>query len=187
MAGAAGSVRAFVALEIPGDLRRRIAGLVEDLQPRTPGLRWVAQEALHLTLRFFGDVTPLQLDRLRERIATVAEVSPATRAWVRGLGFFPERGRPRVLWLGLEVAPHVVSLQAACEAAAVAAGLEAEARGFRPHLTLGRWRDPAARPSLPTVDLGETALDTLTLFRSERRPEGARHSCVARFTLARGA
>ncbi len=92
-----------------------------------------------------------------------------------------------MLWLGFEVAEPVLALQASCEAAAVAAGFEGETRAFRPHLTLGRWRDRSSPPSLPEVDLGETILDTLTLFRSDLHPAGARHAPVASFRLGQGA
>jgi 2'-5' RNA ligase len=77
----------------------------------------------------------------------------------------------------------MAALQAGCEAAAVAAGFPREARRFSPHLTLGRWRDRAARPELPAVDLGSSVLDTLVLFRSELRPEGAVHTQLQRFEL----
>jgi 2'-5' RNA ligase len=102
---------------------------------------------------------------------------------VVGLGLFPERGSPRVLWLGLELPQPMTELQAACEASAVAAGFSRETRPFSPHLTLGRWRDRAARPELPAVELGPVALDTLVLFRSELRPDGAVYTELARFGL----
>jgi RNA 2',3'-cyclic 3'-phosphodiesterase len=184
---AAPMVRAFVALEIPDGLRARIERLAEDLRTCAPGVRWVGPDAMHLTLRFFGDASPAQLDQLGGTIGKAAAACPATRARARSLGVFPDRGRPRVLWLGFEVAEPVLALQASCEAAAVAAGFEGETRAFRPHLTLGRWRDRSSPPSLPEVDLGEAILDTLTLFRSDLHPGGARHAPVASFRLDRGA
>jgi 2'-5' RNA ligase len=65
----------------------------------------------------------------------------------------------------------------------VAAGFPRESRPFSPHLTLGRWRDRAARPELPAVDLGSTLLDALVLMCSELRPEGALYTCLQRFEL----
>jgi RNA 2',3'-cyclic 3'-phosphodiesterase len=180
------AVRAFVALEIPAALRARIARLEGELGLRMPGVRWVRSDALHLTLRFFGDASPAQLDRVRGAIAKGAAACPATTARVRTLGVFSDHGRPRVLWLGLEVAAPVLALQASCEAAAVTAGFRAEERGFKPHLTLGRWRDRASLPALPEVDLGEMTLDTLTLFRSDLLPRGARHVPIATFELVGG-
>jgi 2'-5' RNA ligase len=177
-------VRAFIALELGSDLRQRIGGLVDDLRPRMPGARWVRPEGVHLTLRFLGATTAAEIDRMEGMLRKATEDCPPTTAMARGLGVFPDRGRPRILWLGLEVAAPVLGLQASCEAAAVSAGFQAEGRPFRPHLTLGRWRDPSPRPELPTVDLGETTLDTLTVFRSELRSGGARYTPLLSLKLA---
>jgi 2'-5' RNA ligase len=106
---------------------------------------------------------------------------------VRGLGLFPERGRPRVLWLGLDLPAPAARLQAACETAAVAAGLEPETRAFHPHLTLGRWRDGKPRPALPDVDLGKAQVRELILFRSDIRPSGSVYAPLAVFPLGGGA
>jgi 2'-5' RNA ligase len=89
-----------------------------------------------------------------------------------------------VLWLGIELPASLLALQAGCESAAVAAGFPRESRPWSPHLTLGRWRDRAARPELPAVDLGATPLQTLVLLRSELRPEGALYTELQRFDLA---
>ena len=81
----------------------------------------------------------------------------------------------------------VFDLQRACERAARAAGFEREARPFKAHLTLGRWRDRAPHPELPPVDLGATRLDALVLFKSDLRPDGAVYTSLARFALGRPA
>jgi 2'-5' RNA ligase len=176
-------VRAFVALEIAEPMRARIVELTGRLRPRLAGIRWAPAEQLHLTLRFLGDSAPEALARLEKDLGEAARACPACDAPVRGLGMFPEHGGPRVLWLAMELPPAVLALQAACEHAAVAAGFPPERRAFRPHLTLGRWRGPARRPALPEADLGATRLDSLILFKSELRPQGAIHTPLARLTL----
>ena len=120
---------------------------------------------------------------MRTELERAAAGCPAVDARVASLGTFPDRGSPRVLWLGTEVPDEVLALQEACERAARAAGFEPEPRGFRAHLTLGRWRERAPRPELPAVDLGATRLDTLVLFRSELRRDGAIYTPVLRFPL----
>jgi 2'-5' RNA ligase len=78
----------------------------------------------------------------------------------------------------------VIEFQRACEAAAVAAGFPAEPRAFRPHLTLGRWRDRARRPRLPEVDLGAFAIVEAVLYRSDLQPGGAVHTPLVHFPFA---
>jgi len=180
------SVRAFVALELPAWVREAIAELQVRLRPRLGSVRLARPEGAHLTLRFLGQTSPVQVEALRDPFARAAGACPPCEARVAGLGMFPERGSPRVLWLGLELPDTVRALQAACEHAAVAAGFPREDRAFEPHLTLGRWRERDRRPDLPPVDLGQASVDTLVLFRSELRPEGSRYTPLARFRLGAG-
>jgi len=181
-----GRVRAFIALDLGEDVRARIGDFVSGLRPRIPELRWVRPEGIHLTLRFLGDASPEQVEGLGRALETAAEACPVTEGSLHGLGVFPERSQPRVLWLGVSVAPAVMALQSDCERAAVAAGFARERRAFEPHLTLGRWRDRARRPALPDADLGSALLDRFTLFRSELRPGGAVYTPLRRFRLGTG-
>lgn len=181
--GEGGGIRAFVALELDASMRERIAETMADLRRRIPGVRWVSTDGLHLTLRFLGHAPPHVLAGLEPDLQRAAAACPPGEARVAGLGMFPERGSPRVLWLAISLPSPGLDLQGACEAAAVRAGFPREDRAFRPHLTLGRWRDRAPRPELPSVDLGMTALERLVLFRSELRPQGAVYTPLATFPL----
>ncbi len=176
-------VRAFVALVISSGLRARISELVGEIKHRVAGVRFVRPEGIHLTLRFLGPTLPAQIQRLGPRLQRAAAACPPSEARVAGLGVFPPRGRPRVLWLGVSLPPPVLALQAACEEAAVGVGFPPETRPFRSHLTLGRWREAAPSPELPAADLGPVSLETLVLYRSELRREGALYTPLASFPL----
>ena len=184
---AVGHARAFVAIELDAPLREAIGDLQARLRPRLGGIRLVRPEGIHLTLRFLGDTSPAQVETLRPRLAAAAAVCPPAEARVAGLGTFPERGSPRVLWLGLEVPPPILDLQRACERAARAAGFEKEERPFRAHLTLGRWRERAARPDLPPADLGHDAPRHAGPLPERPAPGGAVYTPLARFPLGRPA
>ena len=176
-------VRAFVALELDTRLRQALGELQERLRPTLGGIRLVRPEGIHLTLRFLGHSRPEQVEALAPRLADAARACPPLEVRVRGVGTFPERGSPRVLWLGVELPPTALELQRACERAARDARFEREERPFRAHLTLGRWRDRTARPELPETDLGLTRLESLVLFRSELLKGGAVYTPLARFAL----
>ncbi len=182
----AGPIRAFVALELDQELRDRLARTADELRGQAAGVRVVAAQGIHLTLRFLGPSQPAQLERLKPALAAAAGACAPLAVGVRGASMFPDRGAPRVLWLGLEATPALLALQAACEAAARAAGYAAERRPFHAHLTLGRWRERAPRPVLPELDLGTTVLRRLVLFQSELRPQGARHTPLEVYALAGG-
>lgn len=176
-------IRAFVAIELCADTRALVGETLASLRPTLAGVRWARPETLHLTLRFLGPARADVLALLEPALRDAASRCPAGEARIAGLGLFPERGAPRVLWLGVDVAPQVLLAQRSCELAAVALGFAREDRGYRPHLTLGRWRERAPRPALPAVDLGMTRLERLVLFRSDLRPDGAVYTPLAEFPL----
>jgi 2'-5' RNA ligase len=176
-------IRSFVALELDADVRARLGALMERLRGDVPGIRWVRPESLHVTVRFLGYADPPVLVRLQGPLSEIAARHPPGDAPLRELGLFPPRGRPRVLWLGIEVPPDILALQQECEAAATAAGFPPEPRPFRPHLTLGRWSAPPPRPRLPPADLGVARLARLVLFRSEMRRAGSIYTPLAAFDL----
>ena len=183
MSGKEEAVRAFVALELPRPLRKALAAAVDGLQETIRGIRWTDPFHTHLTFRFLGWTTRERLSGLEPRLAAVAAAGQAVEAQVSGLGLFPPAGRARVLWMGVRLPAAAIAMQAACEAAAVSSGFPPERRTFKPHLTLGRWREPAARPALREVDLGPARLERLVLFRSELHRDGARYSPLTVFPL----
>jgi 2'-5' RNA ligase len=178
-------LRAFLAVEVPEAPRPAVLDLVRRLKERVDGgIRWVRDDSLHLTLRFFGWTDRPRLDAMREPLAAAARACGPFAMGFRGVGMFPERGRPRVLWVGLELPAQTFALQEACERIAVGAGFPPERRAFQPHLTLGRWKDGGRRPVLPLVtDLGRGTVDHLVLFRSELKPSGAVYTPLDTFPL----
>ena len=178
------SIRAFVALPLPDALRAGVAEIARAMKALLPEVRFVHDEGAHVTLRFLGWTDAETLAAMEGPLRAAAAQCPPGELAVRGLGTFPERGSPRVLWMGLGLWPEIHALQARCEEVAVAAGLRPEARAFHPHLTLGRWRDRARRPALPAADLGAARVDRLVLYRSDLRPSGSVHTPLATFPLA---
>lgn len=177
------SIRAFVALPLPDGVRRGVAGLIARLSPSLPDVRFVRDESVHVTLRFLGWTRADTLAAIEAPLALAAAACPPFEMAIRGLGTFPDRGSPRVLWLGLDLPAVAHRLQAACEKAAVVTGFEPEARAFHPHLTLGRWRGRTRRPALPDADLGSARASELILYRSDIRPAGSTYIPLAAFPL----
>ena len=177
------SVRTFVALPFAETDLGRLATLMESLRRRVKGVRWTRPGGLHVTLRFLGASSATAVESLGALLRReTAEARPSSLR-LSGLGIFPDRGNPRILWLGVDLARPLLDLQRACEAAAQAVGFAPEPRPFVPHLTLGRWRNPARRPELPPTDLGEVRVDRLVLFRSDQRRGGAVYTPLQIHTL----
>ena len=179
------TVRAFVALDPPETQRALLAAHLRACQAIAPDYRWVAPEALHLTLRFIGHVPPAGLERITADLERVR--AGRFRLALGAVGAFGTRSSPRVVWLGLgDGAGPCAALAAAIEAACRAAGMEPESRPFRPHLTLARARADGARlPALPEAPpLDPWTVEDFVLYESRLQPRGgAGDTGLRRFPL----
>jgi RNA 2',3'-cyclic 3'-phosphodiesterase len=182
------TVRAFVALEIPSTLQQAIikqaARLYQSLGADL--VRWVPVENIHLTLKFLGDVPSNHLDFLKQSLTQIATSSPAFDLQLDGLGAFPNRKQPRVLWIGIQAGSELHSIKQNIESAMNRLGYEKEERSFSPHLTLGRVRpsiSPAdtvkIRDALQAIQLGRIGtarVNSVHLFKSDLSPAGSQHT-----------
>jgi 2'-5' RNA ligase len=179
-------VRVFAALELPPELSRRLTEVISGLSKALPrgSVRWVRPEGIHLTLKFFGEVAPSKLADLQAGLAQAAGNAAPIALTLEGLGVFPNPLRPRVIWVGVAGGVEALgALYQAVEEATASLGFKPEARGFSPHLTLGRVNGalrPAERQALGealragSVDrLGDFTADSLSLMGSELKPGGA--------------
>ncbi len=182
------SLRAFIALPLSEETQRRAAGMRDELQGQFPEtrLRWVRPENLHLTLRFLGQLEseriPVLAQHLKAELANSARFSfHLTPPFV-----FPSASRPRVIALGLEPPEPLQGLAQAVERAVCASGLAAEARPFRPHITLARFPRKTRLANLA----GELEVGAITeqagevvLFRSVLTSTGPVYSVLEKFDL----
>lgn len=179
------TVRAFVALDPPDAQRRLIAGYLDECQSLAPDYRWVAPEALHLTLRFIGHVAPAHVDRIAAELERVR--AEPFRLGLGHPGVFGSWSSPRVVWLGVRDGREpCAALAAAVETACQAAELEPEPRAFRAHLSLARARSEGARlPALPEAPaLDPWTVDDFVLYESRLRPgDGPLYVALRRFPL----
>ena len=123
-------IRLFAALAVPPDVVETLAHSQTGLE----GARWRPAESLHVTLRFFGEVSePLAAD-LDLELETIHASAPIIE--LEGVGCFGEGEKIRAVWAGVAANPGLERLARACEAAARRAGLAPETRKYRPHVTL---------------------------------------------------
>jgi RNA 2',3'-cyclic 3'-phosphodiesterase len=171
-------------------VRARLAAEVERLRPQARDVAWVARDNLHLTLKFLGGVEPDRLDTLAEALVAAVARHPGFDLVVRGLGAFPSRTRPRVLWAGVDAGgAALATLAAGIDDAIEPLGFAREARPFSAHVTLGRVREPRSDPRLAgalTLDevFGRQRVLRVSLMRSELSPRGARYTELAAAPLA---
>ena len=138
------TVRAFVALDISYESRQAVEAATTGLRDAgISGVRWVRPEAIHLTLKFLGNVDAGQVQTILGALEAAAAGTGPFELKLTGLGAFPNVRTPRVIWVGLyaEIDP-LLELQRRVDLELHSAlGIPIEKRHFSPHLTIGRVRD----------------------------------------------
>ena len=176
-------IRLFAAVAISEEIGEGLARRQQGL----PGARWRPLESLHLTLRFFGGLSEDKADDLDAELASIA--GPAFDLTLSGVGVFEDGAGPRAVWAGAEDNPLLKRLAGRCESAARRAGLAADRRVFRAHVTLAylAGADPARvaawvqehnllkAPAIPVRAFG--------LYSSRRGEAGAVYRLERRYAL----
>ena len=175
--------RLFVAIDLPEEVKDRLVPLCNGL----PGARWVHDRQFHLTLRFLGEVEGPAVASVAESLRSVH--APGFELSLRGVGHFPPRGPPRVLWAGVDAGPGLFELQRQVEKLVRRAGQPPDPRKFSAHVTLARLVDPplprvvAFLRELAGLLAGPIRVERFQLWRSVLGREGARHAIEEAYPL----
>lgn len=187
-------IRCFVCIELDDYLKDEIEEITEKIKPLAPNLKWVSREALHLTLKFCGNISQPTVDmisrELKERLDT-SRIDPFTLK-LSGIGGFPNLKRPRVLWLGIsgDLSP-LFKLQLMVEKVCSSfKGVHKDEKSFSPHLTLARVKKPSdVTPTLIDFIANMKVRDIswpveiFTFMKSDLTPRGAIYTPLVRYKL----
>jgi 2'-5' RNA ligase len=137
------SLRTFIAVEISATVRAKAEELIKILRASQADVKWVEPRNLHLTLQFLGDVPESQIAEVVSAVERgAAEVEPFSLE-IRGVGAFPNPGKPRTIWLGAkEGSQRMADLHDHVALALADLGFPDEDRRFQSHLTIGRVKSP---------------------------------------------
>jgi len=172
-------VRLFVGCETGAGVADAATALIGDLQARVarlaPAARltWVTKERLHFTIRFIGAVDAARVPAVREALGPPLR-HPPFDAVVQGVGVFPDRWPPRVIWAGLRSGTSDMVALARAVNARLGPLVGGDPEALRPHLTLARVKEPhglrapGLLAGLETVSLGTTRVEAVTLFESRQ-------------------
>jgi RNA 2',3'-cyclic 3'-phosphodiesterase len=181
--------RLFIAVDIDEATRAQVGGISAQLREaigKQTKASWVRPDRMHLTLLFLGDAAAAFEQRVRRALTEPIRIAPFDMTF-EGLGLFPERGSPRVLWLGIR--DGLDSLRRIEKALIDDLHVERGHQGpFTPHLTLARFRDPVTRDALAGIaripaSAGPSRIDRVTLYDSRRSPAGPAYVPLAEAPL----
>lgn len=172
------------ALEMIDRLRRDVARLAPSSR-----ISWTSADRLHVTVRFIGHVDDTAAATVAGVLAPPLRMRPFD-VTVAGLGTFPPKGPPRVVWAGIdEGADTLDAVERLVSDRLMSAGIGREDRAYRPHVTLARVREAGGLRTMPVVgSLGDWAcgtmrVDAITLFESRLSPKGALYVPLQRTSL----
>ncbi len=175
-------MRAFIAVDVnpTGEMLQFMEAV-----GKAGKVKMVERENLHLTLKFLGDVSEAMAEEIRSIVGECVSRHTAFDISFMGYGFFPPRGRPRVVWIGVE-SPKFIELAKDIDNALSKMGYERE-RSYVPHLTVARVKglfNPGAIPErFAGMNFGTQRAACVKLKRSRLTPTGPIYSDIAVFHL----
>lgn len=181
-------IRSFISINLDEILKKEIDNLLMDFKKYNFDVKWVPAKNLHITLKFLGHIPEKTIEKVKERLYNIVSSFKPFRLRFNGIGFFPDRKRPRVIWIDISDSDVLKILQETIEEKLKEIGFAKEERGFSPHLTIGRIRSLRDRERL--IELIETIkdrefgiidVDRVFLMKSDLRPGGAQYSVIAEF------
>jgi 2'-5' RNA ligase len=181
-------VRTFVALNLPAAERARLYASLEPLRTKALPVRWVAPDALHMTVKFLGDTESEAVAAVDDVMLEAAERRTPLSLRIGGLGAFPSLRRAGILWVGVTGDAELAALQRDLDPALTRLGFPREQRPFRPHITIGRTRSGARALDIERlsglVDYEAVmTVETIELMQSLTGPGGARYETLVRRRL----
>jgi 2'-5' RNA ligase len=185
-------MRLFAAIPMPDPAREALLDLLAKLEHTGWPVRWVGENSLHLTVKFYGEVPEEDMARLGNGLAAAVRGTPVLPMQLNGVNAFPALRHPRVIWAAVDAPPALELMQHRVEQAAAAVGFPPEGKPFRPHITLGRLKSDASLPHSAPDMLEQLVLDVafeasrVVLFESRLSREGARHTAWLTLDLDRG-
>jgi RNA 2',3'-cyclic 3'-phosphodiesterase len=180
-------MRVFVAINLPAAERERLHASLAPLRLLPVPVRWLVPDALHLTLKFIGEIDGSEVSALESALRGIAAKHEPLALGIGGFGAFPSLRRANVVWVGIRADAALQALQQDVEFALSRLGYPREQHPFRPHITVARARtgrppDVARLGAGHDYD-GSIRVETIDLMRTHAAPDGARYETLLRAGL----
>lgn len=182
-------IRLFLALPLAG-FSETLQQVMNPLKETFLDLKWVEPSQAHVTLHFFGALPEEKICEIKNLVQPVAAMNVPLELKLDTLGFFPDRKKFRVMWMGLAGdTKKLAALQRRLCDVLVSSGFPIEKREFVPHATIARSRStPVLFPTnavLPSVASPLKRFDHLVLYKSSLTPQGPHYEALEIFPLSK--
>ncbi len=182
-------MRAFLAVDLDKLLQDKVLEVQNKLKEANAAVKFVENENLHFTCKFFGEISQKRADKIIEIIKEKIQKYNAFEINIKGTGVFPHLGYIRVIWLGLEDSNYFSQMLQDFDEEFNKLGFKKE-RSYTPHLTIGRVKGAQNKEALVSkvkelenVEIGTMKVDKITLKKSELTPKGPIYTTIGEFKL----
>ncbi|PIU50773.1 RNA 2',3'-cyclic phosphodiesterase [Candidatus Desantisbacteria bacterium CG07_land_8_20_14_0_80_39_15] len=191
-------IRIFIAIELMQEIKENLRGIQEELKKANADVKWVKPENIHLTLKFMGSVPAQQIPEIAGELKSgLVRMDPLGTGFgffsveIAKVGSFPEKGKPRVIWAGVESGSEdVIRLQGKVEDSLKKFNFPGEDREYTPHLTVGRVKGPENIKVLQellgvksSVQFGRMLVEDVSIIRSDLKPDGPVYTTLEKILL----
>lgn len=166
-------MRAFLALELPEEVKTYLGSISDEMSKYEREVRWVRAQNQHITLKFFGEIDENLKERIVGRLKDVSHRFSPILASLGDISGFPKKQAAKVIIVTLKKgAEEIKRMAEALDEEWKKIGIKGEEREFSPHITLGRRKSPSAIRAPISVENMEFELKELILFRSTLTKDG---------------
>jgi RNA 2',3'-cyclic 3'-phosphodiesterase len=136
-------VRTFIAVDFPPPLLEKIAEITAFFKTLTSekDLKWVETKNLHLTIKFLGEIDEQKAAQVKRTLSYALKDQHSFEIEISGLGMYPNKNKPRVIWLGITGAGPLADIYNVINSELAKLEIQPEHRAFSPHLTIARIRN----------------------------------------------
>ena len=181
-------MRLFIALELSEEQRRELTMFQARFKNHFTGVRWIKPEGMHLTLKFVGETDQAGVECISDVMDNAVQSEQPFNTVYSGRGVFPGPANARILWIGLSKGTEIVTkIAERLDSSLSGQGFKKEKQQFKPHLTIGRIRQPLEskliQEYLTSGDDFQSSpaiVNSLTLFNSDLTQHGAVYNVVYR-------
>ncbi len=132
-------IRSFLAIELNNALVKEASFFVQQIKDKNSSFRFIPHQNWHLTLHFFGSLSPEKVDRLNEHLPSIFAQTKPFHILFSGFGGFPTNERSRILWLGVkDETNQLLILKEQLDRALLKMNFPIETRSYHPHITIAR-------------------------------------------------
>jgi len=184
-------IRTFIAIELNKEIQEALSKSQARLKSTGADVKWVAPGNIHLTLRFLGNLTFEDIEKIKNILGEIGHIEKCFSIYIAGLGAFPKIDYPRIIWADINKGKdELIKMSEILESKLKTKGFPKADRPFSAHITIGRVRSPLKRKELASYlnnvdwqDNLEMMVDKITLFESTLTPKGPVYSPLCQVPL----